>query len=143
MPIYIEKVRFETSSAIHLYRYGIPDTTQYSQSTTGSYGIPTLENQTISNSDSCLGSNFPFSCGETRCCSRLSSSGQTSDVSVVSLETSYTSFGSSNFYHEYFILSGGWITVASFREHTSILQIPIHSSIWMPAIMDGVLISNL
>ena len=39
-----KKVRNETSSAIHLYRYGIPDTTQFSQSTTRLYGIPTKSN---------------------------------------------------------------------------------------------------
>ena len=65
-------IRFELSSAIHLYRFGIPDTTQYSQSTTRSYGIHTLDNQTISNSDSSFSSLFPFSFGETQCCSRFS-----------------------------------------------------------------------
>ena len=94
----------ESSSAIHLYRYEIPDTTKNSQITPRSHGIPSLDNQTISNSDSSFGSNFPFSFGQTQCCSRLSSSRQTSftpalDVSVVSVET-YTSFGLSHFDHE-------------------------------------------
>ena len=75
---------------------------QNSQSTTRSYRIPALYNQTVSNSDSSFHSNSPFSFGQTQCCSRLSSFRQTSfrptsNVSVVSLETSCTSFGSSNF----------------------------------------------
>ena len=107
-----------------------------------------LLNQTISNSDSSFSSNFPFFLGETQCCSTLSSSRQisfmpTSDVSVDSLETSYTSFGSSNFDHKYDPISiGGWIPMALFREHTSILQIPMHSFLLRPVIMDGVLILN-
>ena len=44
-----KKVRFETSSAIHLYRDGISDTTEYSHSTTRLYRISTSDNQTISN----------------------------------------------------------------------------------------------
>ena len=35
-----KKGQIEPSSAIHLYRHGIPDTAKYSQSTTRSYGIP-------------------------------------------------------------------------------------------------------
>ena len=87
-------VRYKISSVIHLYMDGISDSTKYSQSTTRSYGIPTLDNQTFSNSDSSFSSNFPFFFGETQGCSRLSSSKQTSftsspNVSVFSLETSY------------------------------------------------------
>ena len=98
-----KKVRFDSNSAIHFYSYGIPDTTKYSQSTTKSCGIPTLDNQTISNLDASFGLNFPFCFGQTQCCRRLSNSRLTStpNVSVVSLETSYTSIGSSNFNHEY------------------------------------------
>ena len=41
-----------------------------------------------------------------------------------------------------FIWSGRRIPNTLFREHTSILQIAMHSFLWMPTIMDGVLISN-
>ena len=56
--------------------------------------------------DSSFGLNIPFSFGETQCCSRLSTSRQVpfmsaSDVPAVSLETSCSSFGSSNFDLEY------------------------------------------
>ena len=44
-----KEVRFETTSAIHLQRDGISDTTEYSQGTTRSYRIPTSDYQTISN----------------------------------------------------------------------------------------------
>ena len=56
--------------------------------------------------DSSFGLSIPFSFGETQCCSRLSTSRQVpfmsaSDVPAVSLETSCSSFGSSNFDLEY------------------------------------------
>ena len=41
-----------------------------------------------------------------------------------------------------FISNGGWTPITSLRENSSILQIPIHSFLRMPAIMDGELISN-
>ena len=101
-----KKVRFETSSAIHLHRDGISDTTEYNQGTTRSYQIPTSDQQTISNSDASFGTNFPFSFGQTQCCSRLSCSRQTSfttatNVSVIGLETSYSTTGSSNSDNQY------------------------------------------
>ena len=90
-----KEVRFDTSSAIHLHRDGISDTTQYSQGTSRSHGIPTSDFQTISNSDSSFGMNFPFSFGQTQFSSRLCSPRQTSfttasNVSLICLETSYS-----------------------------------------------------
>ena len=46
-----KEIRFETSSAIHLHRDGISDTTEYSQGITISYRIPSSDYQIISNSD--------------------------------------------------------------------------------------------
>ena len=59
-----KEVVFDTSSAIHLHRDGISDTTQYSQGTSRLHQIPTSNYQTISNSDSSFGMNFPFSFGK-------------------------------------------------------------------------------
>ena len=73
-----KEVRFDTSSAIHLHRDGISDTTQHSQGTSRSHPIPTSDCQTISNSDSSFGTNFPFSFGQTQCSIRLRSPRQTS-----------------------------------------------------------------
>ena len=47
-----EEVRFDTSSAIHLYMNGISDATQHSQGTSRLHRIPTPDYQTISSSDS-------------------------------------------------------------------------------------------
>ena len=146
----LKKIRFELSSVIHLYRYGIPDTTQYSQSTTRSYGIHTLDNQTISNSESSFSSNFPFSFGETQCCSRFSvllnrlhlRPLQMCLLSVWDLVYLLWIIKFQSWEWSNFIRTGGWIPFASFREHTFILQMPMHSFLMMPAIMDGVLISN-
>ena len=94
-----KKVRVEASTAIHL------DTTEYSQGTTRLYRITNSDSQTISNSDSSFRTKFPFSFGHTQCCSRLSFSRQTlfttaTNVSVVGLETSYSTTESSRF-HQY------------------------------------------
>ena len=64
------KVKFDTSSAIHLHRNGISDTTEYSQGTTRSHRTPTSDYQTISNLDSSYSTNFPFSFGQTQYSSR-------------------------------------------------------------------------
>ena len=105
-----KKIRFETSSAIHLHRDGISDTTEYSQGTTRWYRIPTSNYQTISNWHSSFGTNFPFSFGQTHCCRRLSCSRQpsfttTTNMSVISLETSYFTTGSSSSDNQYDLIS--------------------------------------
>ena len=95
-----KKVRFETNSAIHLHKDGISDTTEYSQGTTRLYRIPTSDCQKISNLDSSFGMNFPFSFGQTQCsrlsCSRQTSFTATTNVSIICLETSYFTTGSSS-----------------------------------------------
>ena len=73
-----KEVRFDTSSAIHLYRNGISETTQHSQGTSGSHRIPTSDYQIISTSDSSSGTKCPFSFEQTQCSSRLHSPRQTS-----------------------------------------------------------------
>ena len=104
----LKKVRFETSSAIHLHRDRISDTTNtYTQGTTRSYRIPTSDYQTISNSDSSFSTNFPFSFGQTKCSSRLSCSRQTSfttttNVFLICLEISYSTTGSSSSDKQYY-----------------------------------------
>ena len=57
---------------------------------------PNSNNQENNVSKTCIGTNFPFSFGQTQCCSRPCSPGQTaltssSDVPAVCLETSYSS----------------------------------------------------
>ena len=89
-------------SEIHLYRHGISDATKFSQGSNGSCTEPISDNQEISVIQTCIGTNFPFSFGQTQCSSRLSSPRQTaltspSDVPFVCLETSYSSSRSSNY----------------------------------------------
>ena len=93
-------------SEIHLYRHGISDPTKFSQGSNGSCTEPTSDNQEISVIQTCIGTNFPFSFGQTQCCSKLRSPRQTSltsssDVSFVCLETSYSSSRSSNYDKRY------------------------------------------
>ena len=81
-------------SEIHLYRHGISDATKFSQDSNGSCTEPISDNQENSVIQTCIGTNFPFSFGQTQCCSRLCSPRQTaltssSDVPFVCLETSY------------------------------------------------------
>ena len=59
-----KEVRFDTNSAIHLHTDLIFDITQHSQGTSRSHGIPTSDNETVSNSDSIFGTNFPFVFGQ-------------------------------------------------------------------------------
>ena len=104
-----KKVRFDPSSEIHLYRHGNSEASQFCQSTTRPNGISTHDNLTIPNSDSSLCSNFPFSFGETQCCSRLHgfrlpSFMPASDVPSVSVD-SHTYSRSPNFDYEFDRLS--------------------------------------
>ena len=131
-----KEVRFETSSVIHLQRDGISDTTEYSQGTTRMHLIPSSDYQTISNSESSFSKNFPFSFGQTQCNSRLSCSRQTSfktasNVSLICLEPSYSTSGSSSSDKQYdpilFEMVDGYQSKRLFREHSSIIQIPMHS----------------
>ena len=91
-----QEVRSLFCSEIHLHRYGISDATKFSQGSSGSCTEPNSNNQENNVNKTCIGTNFPFSFGQTQCCSRPCSPGQTaltssSDVPVVCLETSYSS----------------------------------------------------
>ena len=91
-----QEVRSPSCSEIHLHRHGISDATKFSQGSSGSCTEPNSNNQENNVSKTCIGTNFPFSFGQTQCCSRPCSPGQTaltssSDVPAVSLETSYSS----------------------------------------------------
>ena len=91
-----QEVRPLSCSEIHLHRYGISDATKFSPGSSGSCTEPNSNNQENNVSKTCIGTNFPFSFGQTQCCSRPCSPGQTaltssSDVPAVSLETSYSS----------------------------------------------------
>ena len=138
------KVRFDTSSAIHLYRVGISATTQHSQSTSRLHRIPTSDNQIISNSDSSFSTNFPFSFGQTQCSSRLHSPRQTSfttalNVSLICLETSHYSSQSSSSDQQYdsisFEMVAGHQSTRSGNVHSSSRSrcIPFYGcqSLWM------------
>ena len=140
------KVRFDTSSAIHLYRVGISDTTQHNQSTSRLHRIPTSDSQIISNSDSSFSTNFPFSFGQTQCSSRLHSPRQTSfttasNVSLICLEISYYSSQSSSSDQQYdlipFEMVAGHQSTCSGNVHPSSRYrcIPFYGcqSLWMGA----------
>ena len=92
-----KKVRFETSSAVHLHRDGISDMTEYGQGTTRSYWIPTSDYQTFQTHSS-FGMNFPFSFGQT-------SFTTATNVSIICLETSYSTSGSSSSENQYDLMS--------------------------------------
>ena len=53
-----KEVRFNTSPEIHVYRDGISDTTEYSQSITGPSRFPTSDYQTVSFSEASLAQTF-------------------------------------------------------------------------------------
>ena len=67
---------------MHIYRDEISDTAEYSQGTTGPSQFPTSDYQTASFSNTSYSTNFPFSFGQTQCCSRLCSPKQTTLTSV-------------------------------------------------------------
>ena len=85
-----QEVRSLSCSEIHLHRYGISDTTKFSQGSNGSCTEPNSNNQENNVSQTCIGTNFPFPFGQTQCCSRPCSPRQTalmssSDVPAVSV----------------------------------------------------------
>ena len=101
-----EEVRFDSSTTIHIYRYGISNSTENSQSSSKTSRRSYSDHQNNSFSDSCFSMNFPFSFRETRCSSRLNSSGQIAfttpaNVPVIGIETSRSSFRSSSSDHQY------------------------------------------
>ena len=72
-----KKVRINTSSAFHVHRHGISDTTEFSQGTSGTSRDPNVDYQICSLLQSSIGTNFPFSFGQTQCSSRFCSPRQT------------------------------------------------------------------
>ena len=107
-------------SEIHLYRHGISDTAKFSLGSNGSCTEPTSDYQKISVIQTCIGTNFPFSFGQTQFYSRFCSPRQTSltspaDVSSICLETSYSSSRSSNYDQRY-----DSISLTMVNEHESI-----------------------
>ena len=65
-----QEIRSLSCSEIHLHRYGISDATKFSQGSSGSCTEPNSNNQENNVSQTCIGTNFPFSFGQTQCCSR-------------------------------------------------------------------------
>ena len=97
-----KEVRFNSNTTIHIYRYGISNSTKNSQSSCGSSKSSYSDHQNNSLTNSGIGTDFPFSFGQTKCSSRLSSSGQIAfttpaNVPIIGLETSQTSSRSSNY----------------------------------------------
>ena len=112
-------------SEIHLHRYGISDATKFSQSSSRSCTEPNSNNQENNVSQTCIGTNFPFSFGQIQCCSRPCSPRQTaltssSDVPAVCLETSYSSSRSPDVDKRYDSISQWWINPIRFETGTSI-----------------------
>ena len=97
-----KEIRFDTNTRIHLYRYGISNSTENSQSSREVKALILTDRQNNSFSDSGFGTNFTFSFGQTHCSSRLNSSRQTAfrtsaNVPVIGLETSHSSLRSSGY----------------------------------------------
>ena len=120
-----QEVRSLSCSEIHLHRFGISDATKFSQGSSGSCTEPNSNNQENNVSKTCIGTNFPFSFGQTQCCSRPCSPGQTalrssSDVPAVCLETSYSSSRSPDLDKRHDSISQWWINPIRFETGTSI-----------------------
>ena len=101
-----KKVRIYSSSEFHIHRHGISDTAEFSQGTSGTSRESNFDCQICSLLQSSIGTNFPFSFGQTQCSSRFCSPRQTSfltpaNVSSVCLETSYSSSRSSDYDQQY------------------------------------------
>ena len=78
-----KEVRFDTNTTIHLYRYGISNSTENSQSSSEPSKSSYSDHQNNSFSDSSFGMNFPFSFGQTQSSSRLYPSRQTANVPII------------------------------------------------------------
>ena len=101
-----KEVRFDTNTAIHIYRYGISNSSGNSQSTSGPSKNSYSDHQNSSLSASAFGTNFPFSLRQTQCSSRFNSSRQiafttSANVPIISLETSHSSIRSSSYDEQY------------------------------------------
>ena len=100
-----KEVRFDSSTTIHIYRYGVSNSAKNSQSSSRSCKSSYSDHQNNSLPDSGFGTNFPFSFGQTQCSLRLNSSRQiafttSANVPVIGLETSHTSSRSSSTDHQ-------------------------------------------
>ena len=123
-------VRFDTNTTIHIYRYGISNSAEYSQSSSGSSKSSYSDHQNNPFSDSGFGTNFPFYFGQTQCSSKLNSSRQIAfttsarprNVPVIGLETSYSSSRSSGYDQQY-----DQIPFKMVDEHQSFLSRDAHS----------------
>ena len=101
-----KEVRFYTNSEFYVSMHGISGTTKFSQGPSRPNQGPNSDYQNSSFLQSSIGTNFPFSFGQTHCSSRFCSPRQTSlatsaNVSFVCLETSHSSSRSSGHEQQY------------------------------------------
>ena len=101
-----KKVRFDTNTAIHIYRCRISNSAGNSQGTSGPSKSSYSDHQNNSLSDSSSGTNLDFSFGQTQCSSRFNSSRQiafttSANVPIIGLETSHSSIRSSSYDQQY------------------------------------------
>ena len=101
-----KEIRFDINTTIHLYRYGISNSTEDSQSSSEPSKSSYSDHQNNSFSDSSFDTNFSFSFGQTQCSSRLYSSRQTAfttsaNVRIIGLKTPYSSIRSSSYDQQY------------------------------------------
>ena len=102
----VQNLGFDTNTTIHIYRYGISNSAENSQNSSGSTESSYSDHQNNSFSDSGFGTKFPFSFGQTQCSSRFNSSRQiafmtSANVPFIGLETSYFSSRSSGYDQQY------------------------------------------
>ena len=105
-----KKVGINTCSDFHVHRHGISDTAEFSQGPSGTGQDSNIDYQNNSLMQSSIGTNFPFSFGQTQCSSRFHSPWQTSlttpaNVSLFCLETSHFAPRSSNHDQQYDTIS--------------------------------------
>ena len=144
-----KEFRIDTSSEFHVHRHGISDTAKFSQGPSRPSRGPKFDYQISSFLQSSIGTNFPFSFGQTQCSSRFCSPRQTSlttsaNESFVCLETSLSSSRTSDHDRQYdsisFELVDGYQSLRTRNFHPSSRSQCIPSSLRMPVIMDGELI---
>ena len=82
-----KEIGITTLSEFHFHRHGISDTAKFSQGPTGSSRDPNTDNQINSVMQTSIGTNFPFSFGQTQCSSGFCSPRQTSLMSPANVSS--------------------------------------------------------
>ena len=105
-----KEIGINTCSEFHVHRHGIFDPAKFSQGPVGTSRDLNADYQINSVRQTSIGTNFPFSFGQTQCSSRFCFPRQTSrtsptNLSSVCLETTHSTSGSSHHNQRYELIS--------------------------------------